>query len=363
MTANKNQHFVPRCFLRPFTVNCANKAINLFNIDRIKFVENAAVKHQCSGDYFYGKDPDLDNALRATEDAYGVARQDILKPGYKLTHSDRNFLLRFWLLQFLRTDAASKRSVAMSEEMADVIGVNPSDFRYGIREAVQAAMQLFAERMNLVDDLKICLFRNQTPIPFVTSDHPAVLTNWWHLRDARTKGKSFGLNAAGNLLFLPLSPKVFCLGYDGDVYSVSHRGGWVDVRHNRDIEAFNQHQFLNCWANIYFHDSEYSEKVYDSFCSVESIRPKERHRIHYTVLDSHEGNFVRYREVDPDRAGKHRKALIRAEKVHAQPSTWPMQLKWRPKGAVFTNGTGIGYVRRASARGQEFRKELARKAK
>ena len=34
-----------------------NVAINLFNIDRMKFVERAPVKHQCSRDYFYGRIP------------------------------------------------------------------------------------------------------------------------------------------------------------------------------------------------------------------------------------------------------------------------------------------------------------------
>lgn len=70
MATNKNQHFVPRCYLRPFTLDSANVAINLFNIDRMKFVERAPVKHQCSRDYFYGEDPALEKALQAEEGLY-----------------------------------------------------------------------------------------------------------------------------------------------------------------------------------------------------------------------------------------------------------------------------------------------------
>jgi hypothetical protein len=363
MATNKNQHFVPRCYLRSFTVDCANKEINLFNIDRLKFIEHAPVKNQCSGDYFYGKDLALDKALQATEAAYGKALRDILRPGYKLTDSHRDFLRRFWLLQFMRTDAASRRAVEMNAAMEDIIGIEVPDFRYGIREAVQIAMRVFADKMNLVDDLKICLFKNRTSIPFVTSDDPAVVTNRWYLRDRRTRGRAFGLRSAGNLLLLPLSPRVLCLGYDGDVYSVPHKGGWVDVRNDKDVEALNQYQFLNCWANIYVHDSAYSRKVYDVFCTLASIRPKERHIINYAVLDTHEGEFKRYRVIDPDRAVDHQEALIHIQKVYAQPNAWPKQLRWRSRGIVFTNGTGIGYVRRRWAKGQEFRKELARKTK
>lgn len=258
MATNKNQHFVPRCYLRPFTFDSANLAINLFNIDRLKFIELAPVKHQCSGDYFYGEDLRLEKALQLMERTYGIALREILKSGYSLTDDHRDFLRRFWLLQYLRTDAASRRSVEMFAAMEAVIGCEVSDFRLGIREAVQVSMRAFAQYMDIADDMKICLLRNKTSIPFVTSDDPAVLTNRWYLEDRRTKGASFGVHSAGNLLLLPLSPQVLCLGYDGDVYSVPHKSGWVDVHHETDVRAFNQHQFLNCRANIFVHDSAYA---------------------------------------------------------------------------------------------------------
>ncbi|AXW32869.1 hypothetical protein CJO88_05685 [Ralstonia solanacearum] len=59
VATNKNQHFVPRCYLRQFTIDRGNKAINLYNVERDRFIEGAPVKNQCSGDYFYGKAPCL----------------------------------------------------------------------------------------------------------------------------------------------------------------------------------------------------------------------------------------------------------------------------------------------------------------
>ena len=66
MAANKNQHFVPRCYMRPCTVGAEAKAVNLFNLDRAKAIPNAPLKGQCSGDYFYGEDLRLEHALGAT---------------------------------------------------------------------------------------------------------------------------------------------------------------------------------------------------------------------------------------------------------------------------------------------------------
>jgi hypothetical protein len=366
MATNKNQHFVPRCYLRPFTIDSANLAINLFNIARLKFIECAPVKYQCSSDYFYGKDLGLEKALQLTEGSYAAALREILKPNYNLADPHRKLLRRFWLLQHMRTEAASRRAIEMTEAMGDVIGVEASSFRLGIREAVQDAMRAFVERMVVVDDLKICLLRNRTAIPFITSDDPAVLTNRWYLEDRRTRGASFGLQSAGNLLLLPLSPKVLCIGYDGDVYSIPHKGGWADVRHDADVQALNQHQLLNCRANIFIHDQVHARGVHDAYSRVAPLRPSARHKINYAVLDHHEGGITRYRVVDRTLAGEHQEALIHTQAVHAIPSAWPRQILWRPKGIVFTNGTGMGYVRRALVElglYEGFQKELVRQTK
>src|SRR6476660_6741129 len=103
MASNKNQHFVPRCYLRPFTIGGVGSAINLYNIDRQKFIELAPVKHQCSGDYFYGKDPELEKAIQSVEGAYGATLRAIIGPQYSLTDEHRHVLKIFWLLQHLRT--------------------------------------------------------------------------------------------------------------------------------------------------------------------------------------------------------------------------------------------------------------------
>lgn len=363
MASNKNQHFVPRCYLRPFTLDGADSAINLYNIDRQRFIEGAPVKNQCSGNYFYGKDPHLEKAIQTMEGAYGAALRVILSQSYALTNEHRDLLKRFWLFQHLRTEAASKRSVEMSEAQRSILDINDPTFRIGIREAVQIAMRVFAESMDIVADLKICLIKNRSDTPFITSDDPAVLANRWYLENTKTRGSSFGLRSAGNILLLPLSPRVLCLGYDGDVYSVPHQNGWVEVRKDSDVEAFNQHQFLNCRANVFIENSAHSQLVHESFLRAVPHRPEQRHAIHYAILDSREGGSARYRVVKNPEAEEHTEAIVHTQTVHARPAFWPTQVSWRPKGVVFTNGTGLGYIRSAFIyydRMQPFRRELAR---
>lgn len=350
MATNKNQHFVPRCYLRPFTIDGADAAINLYNIDRKKFIPLAPVKNQCSRDYFYGHDETLERAIKLIEDAYGTALREILRPGYVLTDSHRTTLRMFWLFQHLRTEAAAIRSVEMSASMSKVAGVTDPSFRLAIKEAVMIAMGTFAEAMHahVIDDLRICLIRNRTQIPFFTSDDPAVLTNRWWLTDKRTRGRSFGLRSAGTLILLPLSPKLLCLGYDGDVYSARHDRGMVDVRRECDIASFNQHQILNCRANLFVKDAEHSRVVHEAFVEAAKNRPMNRHIITYAVHDRTEGEYKRYRVIDPGEREEHTEALLHNQVIHPIPLSWPSQIIRSINGAVYTNGTGIGYVRYAA---------------
>ena len=363
MATNKNQHYVPRCYLRPFSVKSSKVAINLFNIDRKKFIKSAPLKHQCSKDYFYGKDMQLEKAIKSMEDNYAEVLKEVLQPGYCLLRSHGLFLLRFWLLQYLRTDAASKRALEVNEEMGELIGENAHIFKMCIREAVQHAMNFFANSMDIMDDLKICLIKNRTSIPFFSSDDPAVLTNLWYMVDKRAKGTSFGLNAAGNLLLLPMSPKILCLGYDGSVYSVPNSKGWVEIKGESDIHAFNQHQFLNCCANIYVHEAQHEHTVQCAFSKIEKRRPCMRHRINYAVLDKEEADYKRFCVVDSDKIGNHQDVLMHMQTIHGKPIRWPKQICWKRKGVVYTNHTGLGFVRRITAesgRYEGIQKELAR---
>jgi hypothetical protein len=182
MAINKNQHFVPRGYLRQFTIDGADSAINLYNIDRDKFVACAPVRSQCSRDYFYGKNPLLEKAIQTMERSYGAAVSKILQPGYVLTDGHCTLRKLFWLLQYLRTEAVSKRAIEMSEAMALVVDPDDTGFRMQIREAVQIAMRTFAKSTSVVSDLKVCLIRNRSGVPFVTSADPAMLTNRWHGR-------------------------------------------------------------------------------------------------------------------------------------------------------------------------------------
>jgi len=362
MASNKNQHYVPQCYLRRFSSAESGAAISLFNLDREKLIENAPIKNQCSKGYFYGDDLVIEKDLQPIEGEYSAVINQIIEPGYKLSEEHKIFLKRFWLLQNMRTDAASKRSVEMSDEMGVVAGIDPSVYRQELKDAVIQSMKIFYEHIDMVDDLKVCLIKNKTNNEFITSDDPAVLSNKWHILKKSSSGLSFGLGSAGNIILLPLTPNILCLGYDGDVYSVRHNNGWVDVKDKSDIRSLNEHQFLNCRANIYTHKSNIENELISDYAKIVSRKPILRHNITYSVLDRVDNGFKRYKVIDKKEAGDHNKALMHCQMIYPKPSLWPKQIGWRNKGFVFSNGSGVGYIRRSrigTMTGEKFRKMRA----
>ena len=362
MASNKNQHYVPQCYLRQFSSEASSAAINLFNIDRKRLIKCAPIKNQCSKNYFYGKDLRLEKALQPIEGEYSSAVKEISEPRYCLTDEHRTLLKHFWLLQNMRTEAASKRSIEMREEMGEVARIEPKEYRMELNQAVQESMELFVQQMGVVDDLKICLLKNKTNIDYITSDDPAVLTNRWHLSKKRVKGVSFGLGSAGIIILLPLTPRVMCVGYDGHVYSMAHKKGWIDVRDESDVKAYNEHQFLNCRANIFIKGENEQTELSTLFDSIEKHRPEARHRINCAILDKNENGFKSYRVVNRDEAGEHEEAVIHCQMVNATPNHWPKQIRWRNGGFVYNNDSGVGYIRQSKAKtmpNDGFRKEPA----
>jgi hypothetical protein len=137
------------------------------------------------------------------ESAYGGALSNVRSKDYQLAEKDSVILRLSAYLQYVRTEAASKRAVEMMSLMGDAaFGVQvPIEWRAEMRDAVKTAMLAFSDTMNILDDLKVCLVRNKTKRAFVTSDDPVVLTNRWYQQNHLARGQSGGIGSAGALFF------------------------------------------------------------------------------------------------------------------------------------------------------------------
>ncbi|WP_340316962.1 DUF4238 domain-containing protein [Rhizorhabdus argentea] len=361
MASNKNQHFVPRCYLRGFTRDRA--VIHLFNLDRRRAISAAPLKGQCSRDYFYGDDLRLERVLQCIEVGYTPMLADIARPGYQLTLEHRSQLLDFWCVQYMRTEAASKRAVQAADELNGDMGMTGDEWRLNIRQAVEMSMGLVPALRDIISDLKPCLIRNLTGLPFITSDDPAVAANRWHQQDVRTRNMAAGLGSAGALLFLPLTPELLCLFYDGAIYSIEQTAGWATAS-IADVAAFNEHQYLRAFANVYFRDWDAHAAMSPAYDRLAARRPPVRFRFNHAVFDRMEGDARIFRAVDAAEARLHESSMIHQEAIDPVPTGWPRLIRFRPDGHAWFNGSGVGYSRRATLPpgADDFRKIPTRRA-
>lgn len=334
MATNKNQHFVPRCYLRPFTVDGENKAINIFNIDHGRYIPGAPVKNQCSGDYFYGQNQKLEDAILFVEGTYDTEAKSLISGCGVLNKRAATALRSFWVLQYLRTEAASVRSAQMSRQMADAIGEGAEDFAMSIKEAVQLAMGAYIEQFRSTDDLGLCLVRNASGIPFVTSDDPAILTNRWHFLRRWHTARSFGIGSTGMIGLLPISEELLCVLYDPEKYDVASVNGFLETTSDEDVVVLNEHQILNCHANLYVRSTS-EQSIRSAVVSLKSRRVYPRTEVTYSVRDVRHGDHTRYRIVADRESEPHEEALIHTRHVYAEPTGWPSFLRWKDRGLFF----------------------------
>lgn len=351
MPEHKLQHYVPKCHFKPFTLDQAGAAINLFNISRAIHVKTAAVKGQCARDYFYGEDLTLERWLQIHERKYAGALRKI-QNRRAIDENDLDVLRTFAYLQYSRTDVALRRTKMAEDEMLIAAyegapGGPPPEFFEDERTIMLSSIKMYLETREYVDDLKAVIVDNRTAIDFITSDDPAVFVNKFYAQ--RFKHSNFGVSSSGVLLVMPLAPRFALMCYDGQVYTIlTKRGGFVQTEEIGDVLAFNELQYLKAANNIYYSNWESRLKVEEEFNCFAVNRGQSWHEVIVWVADGETKDGTRYRRATDEekRGGQH--TLVNLASRHPVPSRWNSALRYRAPPRTYSNGSAAGHVRKAA---------------
>lgn len=351
MAANRSHHFVPRCYLRNFA-RAEGKVIRLFNIARRSLIDGAPVKSQCARDYLYGKD-ELEFHLGDIEGGYARwITRGILSDERVVAEDIDLFCRLFVLIQYMRTEAQAARMRARFA-LIDVLGEIPEDSEFSsqqmdLSDSALARDGIFhaLEMREGIADLKLAFLDNATKARFVTCDDPVVHTNRLYVQ--RVGDTNFGLGSGGALLYLPLSPTVAMLLYDGGVYSVPKAERyWVRVERDEDIHAFNSLIFLKARENIYYEGAD--DFSIQRFEAIADRRITDWHRGSILVpvreKGDEDGGRVFVEATEPPSEGNY---VIATSQQHPVPAAWPSVVRFRRPAVVYGNGSGMGYVRKAT---------------
>ncbi len=281
MANKKNQHYVSQFHLKNFSVNGNRKTINLFNIASNKFIGNKAkIKHQCSEDWFYGKDSTIDYVLehfemRTSNIIKKVVVSDYVPSRYSEEHSD---LISYICL----LSAGTKYKEESTNDSIDGVlkhvfsFVNEftvdkkytkeflDKFKIINKNAIDWSVEAAIEMSPLLRDLKYVLLLNQTSLSFWTSDNPVVFYNKL-LEALRPNSRNTYYAAKGLQIFYPISPRHCLLFYDETTYGFgSKTGRIIKTDKEFDVEQINLIQYINANNNLYFNeyfDEKYLEAV------------------------------------------------------------------------------------------------------
>ncbi|MBE0580030.1 DUF4238 domain-containing protein [Devosia sp.] len=350
MAFNKNQHFVPKAHLRPFTHSREGRAINLLHVPSRKAVFGAPVRNQCSGDYFYGQNAALEDAIQTVEGAYAKCVASLQAAPNSVSDLQEIQLKRFIYLQHVRTESSARHVAEYSSAITamDPGIVPPPNTKELIKTGIIAAMRNYAESMDMVDDLRLRVLRNDTSVPFVTSDDPAVLLNRWHQARPQNRNISFGVGSAGAVMFMPLTPELAVVLFDGDIYSMEHSHFVTRIGRRSDIQALNAIQALNCNMNLYFDDVGGAEHAQAAARLAEPHRPGKRLEVYYAVQAHTDGEFTRYDVTDTPDFNGHDNMLVHTLTMRTAPPAWPSVMRLKHRRSAYIDASGR-YLREAIA--------------
>ncbi|MDR3652154.1 MAG: DUF4238 domain-containing protein [Paludibacter sp.] len=297
--SKKNHHYVPRFYLKRFSVNEDGKTIGLYNYNNNMFIQSAPIKHQASKDFLYGKEDDVETELAKLESAMAKlfhfwTDEKILLPP---PHDSVAFtaLKRFILYQLFRTPKAGND---LLEQLNDVFQkllpyFEPDKVKQfdGLKiyheEATLLILGQSGNKGYLLDYLDCKFIVNLSDLPFITSDSPVILYNQY-MEKAGFYAGATGLPVKGLQIFYPIHPRLMICFYDSNVYRCGDSINCISTDNIDDIHQFNVMQYLNSESQLFFDETiskEYVEKCIVDVYKTKKVPSKSKNKIINTKDD------------------------------------------------------------------------------
>ena len=346
MAAFKNQHYVPKCYLRRFSSN--GKSISLYNLSSNRFIDNAAISKQCSKGYFYGEDLAVERSLGVLEAAYSKCI-GALERGQDDEFAKNIDVVRiFCLIQYYRTKVALNRSLEHLQKMGDIFGENDvflNIANMSDKEIISESISIAFKSREFISDIDFVIVRNNCKEDFISSDDPCLIINKFYSQNYPKV--SFGLSSSGLIFVLPVTPRFCIIFYDAGVYRVDgKRGNFVDIRQYKDLVALNLLQCLKGESNIYFREKTNVGDLATWFSKVAEKRVESWCNVNIAVEDPEKPGV--FKVVEEGDVAEGTKFLYHFEDVRAQPVEWMSFLKYRLKPDTYFDGSAMGHVRPAT---------------
>lgn len=268
-TDKKNQHYLPKFYLRNFSYKKNLKQIGVYNLNNKVYCNTAKLKTQGSKNFFYGHDGVIEDALADIEGKLSkVIRQVLNNDLPRKETTDYFHLLNFVILTYLRNpiaiESVRESNKKIREEFLRKMPKEMPKEKFdeafpSIEHSSAIALSQLKDVMSVTTDLEYKLLINKTDTPFIASDSPIVRYNQ-HLEEQKHYRGKIGFGSLGLQIFIPISPDITIMLYDSKTYRVGDKKKkHLEINDIESINQLNLLQVLNCTDTLFFNEkiSEY----------------------------------------------------------------------------------------------------------
>src|SRR5690606_17532681 len=228
-TVKKNQHYLPKFYLRYFS-KCENeKEIGVYNINNKKTIRYAPIKSQASKPFYYGRDGVLEDWLSKVEGDFASIIKKLrltMKPPKRFTNEHLTLLL-FVSCTLARNPMTIEKGLEMMNNVMSTLFSSKEAECYDIphtdtEDMMRIIMGHISQLTDNILDLEIKLLVNKTDVPFIASDNPIVLYNSY-LEKKKWPFSKVGFSVRGLQIFIPISPDLTLTLFDSAIYKIGGR--------------------------------------------------------------------------------------------------------------------------------------------
>lgn len=259
----KDQHFVPRSYLKNFGYTIKSKKgdknfVAFYQFDKSLYKDDIQVKDICYGKYFYGNDGVLEKEFSKKEGVWASILSFIVKETKAIELSDEQIygLKEFAVYQYLRTSATLLYSQnAINNILSEAALANklfPDEYVENIKKKVKDKVEseltaewlirtLAEELLKEINDLSVSIVKFSTASKLITSDMPVLIFNPFCPSKA-------GLAYVGVMLVFPVSSDSLVVIYDSKVYPQFKQ--FMISDNEEDVKCLNNYQILSAEKRI-----------------------------------------------------------------------------------------------------------------
>lgn len=295
MAIKKRHHYIPRFYLKRFSINNEGKFIGLFNHKSNIFVPQAPLKHQAYQNFLYGNDDEIEDALAKMENDvarmfYYWTEEKLLYPP-PIESNGYRVLRQFILYQANRTPKSGNELMQYLDEAFKVVlkeldqDLWKAVGDFSLSHETPVLLNLFNSVIheNLLDYLDCRFIVNLSDLPFITSDSPVILYNQFMEAAGNYIGAT-GLVAKGLQVFYPIHPRLMICLYDSAVYNLGDGcQNCCSIESVIEVHQLNALQYINSESQIFF----------DELISVEYIQELCREYKDYRMLSRNINTIIK----------------------------------------------------------------------